>query len=129
MLVIHYTGMTDNQEAIKRLCDPNSVVSTHYVIDDDGKCLQLVDENNRAWHAGVSFWAGNNDINSCSIGVELCNPGHEHGYKCFPEKQMATLLRLGRDILAISFCIASIGVPAAILPKTGISMLLLLGFF
>ena len=100
MLIIHYTGMTDNQEAIKRLCDPNSAVSTHYVIDDVGKCLQLVDENNRAWHAGVSSWAGNSDINSCSIGVELCNPGHEHGYKRFPEKQMATLLRLGGDILA-----------------------------
>ena len=100
MLIIHYTGMTDNQEAIDRLCDPGSVVSTHYVIDDIGKCLQLVDENNRAWHAGVSSWAGNNDINSCSIGVELCNPGHEHGYKCFPEKQMATLLRLGSDIVA-----------------------------
>ena len=100
MLIIHYTGMTDNKEAIKRLCDPGSVVSTHYVIDDIGKCLQLVDENNRAWHAGVSSWAGNSDINSCSIGVELCNPGHEHGYQRFPQKQMATLLRLGRDILA-----------------------------
>ena len=100
MVIIHYTGMTDNQEAIRRLCDPRSIVSTHYVIDDIGECLQLVDENNRAWHAGVSSWAGNDDINSCSIGVELCNPGHEHGYKCFPEKQMATLLRLGGDILA-----------------------------
>jgi len=100
MLIIHYTGMADNQSAIKRLCDPGSIVSTHYVIDDLGKCLQLVNENNRAWHAGVSFWAGNNDINSCSIGVELCNPGHEHGYRRFPEKQMATLLKLGTDILA-----------------------------
>jgi N-acetylmuramoyl-L-alanine amidase len=100
MLIIHYTGMADNQEAIKRLCNPGSRVSAHYVIDDVGRCFQLVDESYRAWHAGVSSWAGNNDINSCSIGIELCNPGHEHGYKRFPKKQIATLLGLGKDILA-----------------------------
>lgn len=99
MLVFHYTGMESNIEAIKRLCDPKSMVSAHYVIEEDGTCSQLVDEAYRAWHAGESSWAGNHDINSCSIGIELCNPGHDWGYRHFPEEQMRTLINLSKGIL------------------------------
>lgn len=100
MLVLHYTGMTDAQVALDRLCDPDYAVSAHYVIDEDGAVWRLVPEALRAWHAGASFWAGETDINSRSIGIELVNPGHEHGYRAFPDAQMAALIELARGILA-----------------------------
>ena len=99
LLVLHYTGMESNSEAINRLCDVRSFVSAHYVVEENGTCLQLVHETYRAWHAGKSNWAGNEDINSCSIGIELCNPGHDWGYRKFPEQQMKTLISLCRDII------------------------------
>jgi len=100
MLVLHYTGMESNAKAISRLCDARSFVSAHYVIEENGTCSQLVHEAYRAWHAGESNWAGNEDINSSSIGIELCNPGHDWGYRKFPEQQMKTLISLCRDIIA-----------------------------
>lgn len=100
MLVLHYTGMTNAATALARLADPTTEVSAHYVIDEDGRTLQLVDETRRAWHAGVSSWRGHTDINGRSIGVELVNPGHEFGYRAFPEAQMAALVDLAGDILA-----------------------------
>ena len=100
MLVMHYTGMRDAEAALRRLTDPEAQVSSHYLIDEAGKVYRLVDELRRAWHAGVSFWAGERDINSVSIGIELVNPGHEFGYQPFPEAQMAALIDLSRDILA-----------------------------
>jgi N-acetylmuramoyl-L-alanine amidase len=100
MLVMHYTGMRDAEAALKRLTDPEAQVSSHYLIDEAGKVYRLVDEQRRAWHAGVSFWAGERDINSISIGIELVNPGHEFGYQPFPEAQMAALVELSRGILA-----------------------------
>jgi len=100
MLVMHYTGMRDAEAALKRLTDPEAQVSSHYLIDEGGKVYQLVDEQRRAWHAGVSYWAGERDINSVSIGIELVNPGHEFGYRPFPDAQMTALIDLSHGILA-----------------------------
>jgi N-acetylmuramoyl-L-alanine amidase len=98
MVVLHYTGMPDANEALERLCSPESEVSSHYFIFEDGRIVQLVPESRRAWHAGASFWAGETDINSCSVGIEIANPGHEHGYPEFPKRQIAALTALCRSI-------------------------------
>jgi N-acetylmuramoyl-L-alanine amidase len=98
MIVIHYTGMKTGAEALERMRDPAAKVSAHYMIEEDGQVFRLVPEGKRAWHAGVSHWQGVDDINSCSIGIELVNPGHAWGYRPFPEAQMAALLDLIADI-------------------------------
>ncbi len=98
MLVIHYTDMLSAQDALERMSDPTMEVSAHYLIHEDGIILQLVDEEKRAWHAGVSFWAGESDINSCSIGIELSNPGHSNGLIPFPDRQINSLIQLAKDI-------------------------------
>lgn len=100
MLVIHYTGMQTARAALDRLCDPAVEVSAHYLIDEAGEVFSLVDEENRAWHAGVSSWRGSPGVNSRSIGIELVNPGHEFGYRPFPAAQMAALADLGQGILS-----------------------------
>ncbi len=100
MLVIHYTGMQSAAAALDRLRDPVAKVSSHYVIDEDGTTYRLVPETRRAWHAGVSCWAGRAGCNDLSIGIELVNPGHEWGYRPFPEAQMAALERLAAGIVA-----------------------------
>jgi len=100
LLILHYTGMATAEAARQRLCDAAAKVSSHYLIDEDGTILRLVSEDHRAWHAGVSCWAGQRDVNSHSIGIELVNPGHEFGYRPFPSVQMATLAALAKDILA-----------------------------
>jgi len=99
MLVLHYTGMESGEAALDRLCDPSAEVSAHYLIDERGGITRLVDEKQRAWHAGVASWRGNSDINCRSIGIELVNPGHEFGYVDFSEMQMASLEILAHDIL------------------------------
>jgi len=99
MIILHYTGMESDQAALERLCSPQARVSCHYVVFDDGRILQLVPEMRRAWHAGVSFWAGAKDINSHSIGIEICNPGHDFGYPEFPRRQIAAVITLCRGIL------------------------------
>jgi N-acetylmuramoyl-L-alanine amidase len=99
MLVLHYTGMQSGDAALSRLCDPAAKVSAHYMIDEDGTVHALVPEEMRAWHAGVSYWAGGRDINACSIGIELVNPGHEFGYRAFPDVQIAALAELASGIL------------------------------
>jgi N-acetylmuramoyl-L-alanine amidase len=99
MLVLHYTGMKTAAEAIDRLCDPAAKVSAHYVIDEDGTVWRLVDESQRAWHAGVSSWQGTESVNGVSIGIELVNPGHDWGYRAFPDAQMTALEALAQDIL------------------------------
>lgn len=99
MLVFHYTGMQSCQDAMDRLCDPLARVSAHYVIDEHGGLFQLVDEDCRAWHAGVACWRGDSDINDRSIGIELANPGHKFGLKAFPEAQMQTLEGLSSEII------------------------------
>ncbi|HKS89355.1 MAG TPA: N-acetylmuramoyl-L-alanine amidase [Stellaceae bacterium] len=100
MLVLHYTGMQSAAAALDRLCDPAFRVSAHYLVEEDGTLWRLVAEERRAFHAGISFWQGESDLNWVSIGVEIVNPGHEWGYRPFPEPQMAAVERLCRDILA-----------------------------
>jgi len=100
MLVLHYTGMPSAAAALDRLTDAAAKVSAHYLIDEDGAVWRLVPEARRAWHAGVACWAGERDVNGLSIGIELVNPGHEFGYRPFPDAQMAALEALARDILA-----------------------------
>ena len=100
MLVLHYTGMRSAQEALERLCDPATKVSAHYLIDEDGTTYALVHEARRAWHAGLSSWRGHTDVNSRSIGIELVNPGHEFGYRAFPDPQVEALIGLCLPILA-----------------------------
>ena len=99
ILVLHYTGMQSEEAAISWLCDPRSQVSCHYVVGETGTVLQLVDEERRAWHAGVSSWRGITDVNSRSIGIEIANPGQEFGYRPFPDAQVLAVIRLCRDIL------------------------------
>ncbi|MGE5722886.1 MAG: N-acetylmuramoyl-L-alanine amidase [Sphingomonadales bacterium] len=99
MLVLHYTGMPDAESAIARLIDPDAKVSAHYVVCEEGRIYRLVDEQKRAWHAGRSYWRGITDVNSASIGIEIVNPGHEFGYRPFPEAQMDALLPLVADIV------------------------------
>ena len=94
MVIIHYTGMKSAGAALERLRDPTAKVSSHYLIDREGAVARLVPEEARAWHAGVSHWRGETDINSRSIGIELVNPGHAHGYLDFAGPQMAALLKL-----------------------------------
>jgi N-acetylmuramoyl-L-alanine amidase len=100
MLVLHYTGMQSAEAALERLCDPAARVSTHYLVDEDGLVWRLVSERRRAFHAGISCWCGETDLNRVSIGIEIVNPGHEWGYRPFPDVQMDTVARLSRDILA-----------------------------
>ncbi len=100
MLILHYTGMKSAEESLARMCDPKAEVSAHYLVDEDGTLYRLVDETKRAWHAGASHWAEETDINSCSVGIELQNPGHEFGYRSFPDAQMTALTALCADILS-----------------------------
>jgi N-acetylmuramoyl-L-alanine amidase len=100
ILLLHYTDMESAAAALERLCDPAARVSAHYCIDEDGTVYRLVDEARRAWHAGVSSWAGASDINARSIGIELVNPGHTCGYRPFPAAQMTALSALAKAILA-----------------------------
>jgi N-acetylmuramoyl-L-alanine amidase len=100
ILLLHYTGMEGPQAAIDRLVDPTAKVSAHYLIEEDGTPWRLVAEEQRAWHAGVSYWEGSRDINARSIGIELVNPGHEFGYRPFPPAQMDSLEALALEILS-----------------------------
>ena len=98
MIILHYTGMQTGEAALARLRDPEAKVSAHYLIEEDGRAFALVAEERRAWHAGVSSWKGERDINTVSIGIELVNPGHEFGYRDFPEAQFETLVALLGEI-------------------------------
>ncbi|CAN5150876.1 N-acetylmuramoyl-L-alanine amidase [soil metagenome] len=98
-LILHYTGMKSAAAARSWLCDPRSKVSCHYLVDEEGAVTQMVDETMRAWHAGVSSWKGERDINSLSIGIEIHNPGHAAGYPDFPPLQMEAVARLCREIV------------------------------
>ena len=99
-LILHYTGMQTAQAAIDRLRDPAAHVSSHYVVDEDGTVLRLVPEARRAYHAGVSYWRGKTELNGCSIGIEIVNPGHEWGYRDFPVLQLAAVCDLCLEILS-----------------------------
>src|SRR3954471_12342197 len=99
MIVLHYTGMPDVEGALARLCTAGTEVSAHYVVLEDGRIVQCVPEAKRAWHAGASSWAGEEDVNSCSIGVEIVNRGHDWGYPEFPLRQIAAVIALCRGIM------------------------------
>ncbi|PVB61611.1 N-acetylmuramoyl-L-alanine amidase [Labrenzia sp. 011] len=98
MVILHYTGMKTAEAALSRLCNPEAEVSAHYLVDEDGSILQCVPEARRAWHAGRSSWKGQDDINSRSIGIEIVNPGHENGYRAFPDRQIESVVALTKDI-------------------------------
>ena len=99
-LVLHYTGMVSAEAALERLTAPEAKVSAHWCIGEDGTLWRLVPEERRAWHAGLSEWRGRRSVNDFSIGIELVNPGHEHGYRPFPPAQMDALLDLAHAIVA-----------------------------
>ncbi len=98
MIVLHYTGMQTGKAALDRLRDPEAKVSAHYLVEEDGRIFRLVSEERRAWHAGKSFWKGETDINAVSIGIEIVNPGHEWGYRPFPDAQIEAVIALIEDI-------------------------------
>lgn len=103
MLILHYTGMETGDAALKRMCDASAEVSAHYMIWEDGRISQLVDESKRAWHAGVGSWQGNTDLNSCSIGIEIVNGGHDwplaNGVLLpYPPEQIAAVIALSNAI-------------------------------
>lgn len=100
MIVLHYTGMQDAASAIAQLANPEAKVSAHYVVTEDGQIVRMVAEDKRAWHAGRSHWRGVTDINSASIGIEIVNPGHEFGYRPFPDEQIDALIPLVAEIMA-----------------------------
>jgi N-acetylmuramoyl-L-alanine amidase len=100
MILLHYTGMVSTPAAEARLCDPVAKVSSHYLVYEDGAVVQLVPESRRAWHAGASSWCGVTDINSCSIGIEIANPGHDFDYPDFPRSQIDAVIALCGDIIA-----------------------------
>jgi N-acetylmuramoyl-L-alanine amidase len=100
MIVLHYTGMPDGVAALSWLANPASQVSSHYVVFEDGQVYQLVEDMQRAWHAGVSFWEDATDLNSRSIGIEIVNPGHEFGYRAFPDRQIDAVIALCRSLVS-----------------------------
>lgn len=99
ILLLHYTGLPTVERAIEVLSRSDCKVSCHYVIAEDGRIVQMVAESMRAWHAGVSCWAGEVDINSASIGIEIHNAGHDAGLPEFPAVQMRAVRDLSRDIV------------------------------
>lgn len=98
-LVLHYTGMPLAEGALELLCSPIAEVSAHYVVEEDGRVRQLVPEDRRAWHAGQSCWAGETDMNSASIGIEIVHPGHIEP-RPYPQAQIDAVIALSRDICA-----------------------------
>lgn len=101
MLVLHYTGMKDGPSALARMqADREPRVSAHYMVEEDGRVFALVAEDKRAWQAGRSWWRGDEDLNSRSIGIEIVNPGHEWGYRPFPDAQIAAVIELCQGILS-----------------------------
>ncbi|VAW00578.1 FIG001385: N-acetylmuramoyl-L-alanine amidase [hydrothermal vent metagenome] len=99
LLLMHYTGMKSGAAAVNWLCNEESGVSCHYLVDVDGAITQMVCESKRAWHAGKSCWQGVKDINSCSVGIEVQNAGPSENFPDFPDVQMAAVIELSKDII------------------------------
>ncbi|MEQ9504899.1 MAG: N-acetylmuramoyl-L-alanine amidase [Hyphomonas sp.] len=105
LLVLHYTGMESGAAALARMRDPEAKVSAHYMVWEDGRIARLVDESRRAWHAGLSNWMGDDDLNSRSVGIEIVNGGHDYplpGGRLppYPDVQIAAVIALAREIIA-----------------------------
>jgi N-acetylmuramoyl-L-alanine amidase len=98
-IVFHYTGMKNESKALSRLTDIQSEVSCHYLIKNNGEIVKLVPDSYIAWHAGKSSWKNYKSLNQNSIGIEITNPGHEHGYKKFTKKQISSLLKLSKFLI------------------------------
>ncbi|MDB9930961.1 N-acetylmuramoyl-L-alanine amidase [Candidatus Pelagibacter sp.] len=98
-IIFHYTGMKSESNALKKLIDIQSEVSCHYLIKNNGEIVKIVPDLYIAWHAGESFWKNYKSLNQNSIGIEVTNPGHEHGYKKFTQKQITSLLRLSKFLI------------------------------
>ena len=99
IIVIHYTGMQSERESIKRLCNPRSKVSSHFMINQNGKIYRLVDDRHIAWHAGKSCWGRYRKLNKNSIGIELVNKGHQFGYTNFRKKQLLSLIKICKRLI------------------------------
>jgi len=104
LLILHYTGMVTGEAALERMCEPDAEVSAHYMVEEDGRIFQLVEEDKRAWHAGVSEWQGETNINSNSMGIEIVNGGHDHpnedgSLPDFPDVQINAVIALSKDIM------------------------------
>lgn len=100
LIVLHYTGMKDGPSALARMRDKAAQVSAHYMVEEDGRIFRLVAEDKRAWHAGLSYWRGERDVNSASIGIEIVNGGHEYGSPPFPDAQIETVIAMVRALRA-----------------------------
>ncbi len=98
-IILHYTGMKSGNSAEERLCVAESEVSAHYLVHENGRIVQMVREADRAWHAGRSYWKGERDMNSVSVGIEIVNCGHELGYGDFPKAQINAVIRLCLGII------------------------------
>ena len=98
-IILHYTGMKKETRAIERLCDFKSKVSSHYFVKNNGKVLNLIPDLYTAWHAGDSKWKKFKSLNNYSIGIEISNPGHDHGYKHFSSKQILSTITLLRFLI------------------------------
>ena len=99
IIIIHYTGMQSERESIAKLCNPKSKVSSHFVINQNGKIYRLVQDNQIAWHAGKSCWAQYKNLNKNSIGIELVNKGHQFGYTNFKKKQLSSLTKICKSLI------------------------------
>ena len=98
-IIFHYTGMKNESDALRRLIDIQSEVSCHYLIKNNGEIVKIVPDLYIAWHAGKSSWQNHKSLNKNSIGIEITNPGHEHGYKKFTQKQITSLLKLSKFLI------------------------------
>ena len=99
IIVIHYTGMQSEVDALNRLTDFKSKVSCHYLINEKGQIINIIPDNHTAWHAGKSRWGKLSSLNKYSIGIELVNPGHNFGYKKFRKKQISALIQLIKKLI------------------------------
>ncbi len=99
-ILLHYTGLPTAEAALQQLCNPVTEVSSHYLVWEDGRLMQLVEESRRAWHAGRGVWHGEHDMNDVSIGIEIANPGHRGGSPSYPSAQIKAVIALCQDIIA-----------------------------
>ncbi|MBR9826717.1 MAG: N-acetylmuramoyl-L-alanine amidase [Alphaproteobacteria bacterium] len=100
LIILHYTGMENGPVALERMRDPEAQVSAHYMVEEDGRVFRLVADEKRAWHAGVSSWLGESDLNSASIGIEIVNGGHDFGLPAYPDVQIEAVIALLGDLMS-----------------------------
>ena len=98
-IIFHYTGMKKEVDAINKLTNSKSKVSSHYFVKRNGEILTLVPDLYISWHAGISSWKNYKSLNKYSIGIEISNPGHQHEYKNFTQKQINSVLKLSRSLV------------------------------